>query len=295
MSDVIIQIDGLTKRYGSFTAVDNLSLTVKRGNVFGILGPNGSGKTTTLGMILGVINKTDGGYNWFGKEEDSNQRKRIGSILEHPIFYPDLSGFKNLQISAMIKKVPDDRIDIVLKRVGLWKRKDSPFRTYSLGMKQRLALASALLANPEVLVLDEPTNGLDPQGINQMRELIMSIANEGKTIIISSHILDEIQKMCTHFCILKQGKLLKQGSINEILVSKNSFTIQASSSSINEVLSKHPSFKELKQTPDGVHVSFKNKIAGDELNKYCFENEVVLSSLLEHKTSLEEEFLQIIG
>ena len=217
---VVLEINNLTKRYGNFTAVNDLSLTISNGNVFGILGPNGSGKTTTLGMILDVLNVSSGSYSWFGEEQGANHRKRIGAILEHPIFYPELSGLKNLEITALIKEVDASRIESVLKRVDLWERKDSPFNTYSLGMKQRLSLAAALLSDPEVLVLDEPTNGLDPEGIRQMRELILSIASEGKTIIISSHILDEIQKMCTHFGILRKGRLLMQGAIEDILTSK---------------------------------------------------------------------------
>lgn len=290
----IIEIKNLTKKYGSFTAVNNLSLTVEKGNIYGILGPNGSGKTTTLGMILGVINATSGGYSWFGTEENSNQRRRVGSILEHPIFYPELSGYKNLEITALIKQVDKSRIEDVLKRVGLWQRKDSAFRTFSLGMKQRLALASALLADPEVLVLDEPTNGLDPQGINQMRELILSIAEEGKTIIISSHILDEIQKMCTHFAILKNGNLLRKGTIHEISVSKNTFTLNGKSDLIENLITEHPLYSSVKKTHEGYLVNFKGAITGEQVNQYFYEKGLVLSCIIEHKTTLEEEFLETV-
>lgn len=290
----VLEIKNLTKKYGNFVALDNLSLTINQGNIFGILGPNGSGKTTTLGMVLDVINATGGTYSWFGAEQVSNSRNRIGAILEHPIFYPELSGYKNLEIAALIKQVDVSRIEPVLKRVGLLGRKDSAFKTYSLGMKQRLALASALLSDPDVLVLDEPTNGLDPQGINQMRELILSIAREGKTIIISSHILDEIQKMCTHFAILKNGKLLKQGHISEILMSKNQFTVNSKSTGMLEVLKKHPNYTSVKKDGDSYLVTFNDLIKGGELNEFCFKNNVVLSEIIEHKTSLEEEFLAII-
>ena len=292
---VVLEIKNLTKRYGKFFAVNDLSLTIEKGNVFGILGPNGSGKTTTLGMVLDVLNPSAGSFSWFGQPQSHNARKRIGSILEHPIFYPELSGYKNLEISAMIKEVDSSRIDEVLERVDLFERKDSPFNTYSLGMKQRLALAAALLSDPEVLVLDEPTNGLDPEGIKQMRELIISIAKEGKTIIISSHILDEIQKMCTHFCILKRGRLLMQGNISEIIGSKNQYSINSEDNeTLKNIISQHPKFKSLEKFEDKLKISFTEFVKGSELNKFIFEKGIVLSELNELKSSLEDEFLEIV-
>jgi ABC-type multidrug transport system ATPase subunit len=292
---VVLEIKNLTKKYGGFTAVNNLSLTINSGNVFGILGPNGSGKTTTLGMVLDVLNVSSGKYSWFGEPQEANHRKRIGAILEHPIFYPELSGFKNLEITSLIKEVDASRIEQVLKRVDLWERKDSPFNTYSLGMKQRLSLAAALLSDPEVLVLDEPTNGLDPEGIRQMRQLILSIAAEGKTIIISSHILDEIQKMCTHFGILKKGKLLKQGAIEDLLTSKNQFLINAKNKELlTEKISAHPDFEKIEAFDAKYKITFGRKINGAEINQFLFENEVTASEIVEVKTSLEDEFLEIV-
>ncbi len=292
---VVLEINNLTKRYGNFTAVNDLSLTISNGNVFGILGPNGSGKTTTLGMILDVLNVSSGSYSWFGEEQGANHRKRIGAILEHPIFYPELSGLKNLEITALIKEVDASRIESVLKRVDLWERKDSPFNTYSLGMKQRLSLAAALLSDPEVLVLDEPTNGLDPEGIRQMRELILSIASEGKTIIISSHILDEIQKMCTHFGILRKGRLLMQGAIEDILTSKNQFMINAENQELlSEKISSHPAFEKIEATEGKSKVTFGSAINGADINQYLFDNKVIASEIVEIKTSLEDEFLEIV-
>jgi ABC-2 type transport system ATP-binding protein len=292
---VILEINNLSKYYGDFAAVDDLSLTISAGQVFGILGPNGSGKTTTLGMILDVLNPSSGSYSWFGEPQESISRRRIGSIFEHPIFYPELTGYKNLEISAMIKNVDRERIDEVLKRVELFERKNSPFNTYSLGMKQRLSLAAALLSNPEVLVLDEPTNGLDPEGIKQMRELIISIAQEGKTIIISSHILDEIQKMCSHYCILKNGKKLMQGSISDLSTSKNEFLVNADNlTEIETSIKNHPLFKDSNREVEKLKISFSGEINGMELNKYLFDNNIVLSELVELKTSLEDEFLEIV-
>ena len=293
---IVLQIKNLTKKYGNFIAVKDLSLTINSGEIFGLLGPNGSGKTTTLGMILGVINQTSGSFSWFDKEDFENCRKDIGSILEHPIFYPDLTAYRNLEISAKIKGCDLSRIDLVLERVGLLSRKDSKYKTYSLGMKQRLALASSLLADPEVLVLDEPTNGLDPQGINQMRELILSIADEGKTIIISSHLLDEIQKMCTHVAILKKGQLIKTGSIDEILSGKKKFEINADLGE-DEMMSviKEISFIISSNKENGMYlVGCEESVTSADINDAFFQKKIVLSHLGVHKVSLEEEFLNIV-
>jgi len=291
----VLEIKNLTKAYGKFLAVDNLSLTVKKGNVFGILGPNGSGKTTTLGMVLDVLNTSSGTYSWFGEEQASNYRKKIGAILEHPIFYPELTGYKNLEVTALIKEVSLERINEVLKRVELFERKDSAFNTYSLGMKQRLSLAAALLSDPEVLVLDEPTNGLDPEGIRQMRELILSIAAEGKTIIISSHILDEIQKMCTHFGILKNGKLLMQGAIGDLLTSKNEFSLNSQDvEQLKSCLKTHPRLSKVENKEGKLFATFNDTIKGSELNQFLFEKGIVVSELVEVKSSLEDEFLEIV-
>ncbi|MEM9328340.1 MAG: ATP-binding cassette domain-containing protein, partial [Bacteroidota bacterium] len=200
-----LEIEGLSKRFGRIQAVNQLNLTVKPGQVFGILGPNGSGKTTTLGMILDVVAPTAGAYRWFDGKDPVESRRLIGAILETPCFYSYLTAVQNLRIVAHIKKKGKDRIDQVLHQVNLYDRKDDKFKTYSLGMKQRLSIAAALIADPPVLILDEPTNGLDPEGIAEVRSLISSIASEGKTIIMASHLLDEVQKVCSHFCVLRKG------------------------------------------------------------------------------------------
>lgn len=200
----VVTIQNLTKHYGRIRAVEDLNLSIPEKSIFGLLGPNGSGKTTTLGMLLDVINPTSGSYSWFGNYSKHENRQKIGSILETPAFYPYLSAVNNLKIIAEIKAIGYGNIDEVLKLVGLFDRRHSFYRTFSLGMKQRLALASALLCDPLVMILDEPTNGLDPKGIAEMRELIRTIARQGKTIILASHLLDEVQKVCSHFAVLNR-------------------------------------------------------------------------------------------
>lgn len=293
MSEVL-EIKGLSKKYGNFIAVDNLSLKINSGEVFGILGPNGSGKTTTLGMLLGVINESSGSFSWFGKPDFENCRAQIGSILEHPIFYPELSAYRNLEIASMIKGCDKARIDVVLERVGLLERKLSNYNTFSLGMKQRLALASALLSNPEVLVLDEPTNGLDPEGINYMRELILSIAAEGKTIIISSHLLDEIQKMCTHVAILKNGQLIKTGSIASILSNKKHFEVNSNTVGFEDKLATLPFVTSFTKESSYYLISCSEEFDCQLVNSHFFKEGVVLSHLTLHKESLETEFLNLV-
>lgn len=291
----VLTINNLTKKYGRLTAVNNLSLEIKRGEVFGILGPNGSGKTTTLGILLDVIRKTSGDFQWFGKPASKEMRKRIGAILETPIFYPYLSATKNLEIVANIKGAPLSNIDPVLKKVELFERKDDKFRTFSLGMKQRLSIASALVCDPEVMILDEPTNGLDPQGIAEIRDLIKSIANDGKTIILASHLLDEVQKVCSHFAVLKKGNLLYSGLVDDIDKGIVNVEVSAEQEQIKEAL-ENCSFVEKVKTEDGVYVAQLNdgKSAMD-LNTYLFEQGVSVSHLLTQKKSLEKQFLQLLS
>ena len=203
----ILTVTNLTKKYGSLTAVKNLSFTIEKGNVYGILGPNGSGKSTTLGIVLNVVNRTEGEFAWFeGTTTTHDALKKVGAIIERPNFYPYMTAVQNLKLVCKIKGVTEDKIEEKLDLVGLLDRKNSKFRTYSLGMKQRLAIASALLNEPEILILDEPTNGLDPQGIHQIREIIKTIASQGTTILLASHLLDEVEKVCSHVVILRKGE-----------------------------------------------------------------------------------------
>src|SRR6476620_2235223 len=217
----ILSLNNITKFYGPIQALNQVSLQVPEGCVFGILGPNGSGKTTMLGIVTDVLKATAGTYKWFDQEPRADHRRKIGTLLETPNFYHYLSGRRNLEIAAEIKGHGMNEIPNVLKRVNLWERKDSKFSTYSLGMKQRLALASCLLGDPPVLVFDEPTNGLDPVGIAETRDLIKRLAKEGKTIILASHLLDEVEKVCTHVAILQKGKLITAGHVDEVLVNED--------------------------------------------------------------------------
>jgi len=238
VADTILEINHLSKKYKDIKAVNKLSLKIEAQMVYGLLGPNGSGKTTTLGMLLGVIRQSEGDFSWFNNGSKDENRKRIGALLETPNFYPYLTAEQNLELVAKIKGIDlnsqsidseGKTIDDILELVGLSDRRKSKFKTFSLGMKQRLAIGSALLGNPEVLVLDEPTNGLDPQGIAEIRDLINEIGKSGKTIIIASHILDEIEKVCTHCAILRKGELLRTGTIDEIIGNQDVTLIKVSS------------------------------------------------------------------
>ncbi len=289
----VLTIRNLCKNYGRIQAVNDLSLEIEKGSIFGILGPNGSGKTTTLGLILDVINRTRGDYLWFEEEPTKEQRKRVGAILETPVFYPYLSGVKNLQIVADIKEVPYDRIDPVLQKVGLLDRKGDKFKTYSLGMKQRLAIASALLCDPEVMILDEPTNGLDPQGIAEIRDLIIQIGNEGKTIILASHLLDEVQKVCSHFAVLSSGKMVYQGLVEDVAKGKNTVELQSSDDPM-PVLELCEMIEKVDKSVNTYTLTLKDDYSATDINKYLFENGIIASHLVTKKKSLEKQFLEIL-
>jgi ABC-2 type transport system ATP-binding protein len=293
--DEILQLTNLSKNYGHIKAVDDLSLTVKRGEVFGLLGPNGSGKTTTLGIILGVLFQTSGQYKWFGESPTATQRKKLGAVLEMPNFYPYLGGTNNLKIIAQIKGVDYSDINRVLRVTGLEKRGYDRFKTYSYGMKQRLAIAAALLGNPRVLILDEPTNGLDPQGIAEIRELIQRIASEGITIILASHLLDEVQKICSHVAVLKTGKLLFCDRVDELVNSTGLVVVQASNMpQLRAALVAHDQIEAITQENDHYVVSFKNNVIPWQLNTYLFEKGIALNHLSIRKKTLETHFLELL-
>ncbi|MDX1651358.1 MAG: ABC transporter ATP-binding protein [Brumimicrobium sp.] len=295
--DELLQTDNLRKEYKDTVALKGLSFTVRRGQVFGLLGPNGSGKTTTLGILLGVIKADGGSFSWFGKGEKDDNRKNIGSLLETPNFYPYLNAVDNLKIVAKIKDVPnsDDSIEKSLKKVNLWDRRKSKFKNFSLGMKQRLAIASAMLSDPEVLVLDEPTNGLDPQGIAEMRTLIKEIAEGGKTIIIASHLLDEVEKLCTHVAILKQGELLQVGTMEEILTQDKLLLVKSENlDDLNVFINSSDAITLIKELNGEFMIAVDEKYSSADINKMFAEQNIYLSGLREYKKNLESTFLEIV-
>lgn len=295
MSSTILTINNVHKKYGSVHAVNNLSFSIEKGNIYGILGPNGSGKSTTLGIVLNVVNKTAGDFQWFNGNLSTHEAlKKVGAIIERPNFYPYMTAYNNLKLVCKIKGIGYDKITDKLELVGLLDRKDSKFRTFSLGMKQRLAIASALLNDPEILILDEPTNGLDPQGIHQIRELIIQIASQGTTILLASHLLDEVEKVCTHAVILRQGKKLYEGSVDQLISSYGYFELNtANKTMLLESLQNHSSFSSIEEK-DGIIMAFlNNDLSAEELNKSFLDQGIILSHLVKRKESLETQFLQL--
>jgi ABC-type multidrug transport system ATPase subunit len=293
--DTVLSISNLSKNFGRIRAVNNLNLEVKQGQVFGMLGPNGSGKTTTLGMLMGVVNPTAGNFTWFGQTPTNELRKKIGAVLEHPIFYPYLSGQKNLELNAMIKQCDPGNIPKVLELVELTERKDHKYKTYSLGMKQRLAIASALLNNPTVLILDEPTNGLDPMGIAEIRELIKKIAVQGKTIILASHLLDEVQKVCTHFAVLKKGTLVHVGPVDDVGRGAETVEVNADAENLNEILLAFSGTSSINRENGSFQVALRDGFHSKDLNQFLFEKGIVASQLITKKKTLEKQFLEILA
>ena len=293
--DKILSISNLNKRYGYIHAVKNLSVEIQKGNVYGILGPNGSGKSTTLGIVLSVVNKTSGSYSWFGGNLQTHEAlKKVGAIIERPNFYPYMTARENLELVCKIKNTDFKKIHEKLQLVGLLDRENSPFSTFSLGMKQRLAIASALLNDPEILILDEPTNGLDPQGIHQIRDIIKQIAANGTTILLASHLLDEVEKVCSHVLVLQKGSVIYAGSVHE-MVAKNDFFELASHDNLElkSVLEKHTDIEKVVIDQDKVLAYTQKTISPADLNRFLFENKISLNHLVLRKATLEEQFLEL--
>ncbi len=293
--DTLLSIQSLSKRYGRIQAVRELSFDVNKGEVFGLLGPNGSGKTTTLSILLDLVRQDSGTFSWFGLPPGKESRKRIGAVIESPNFFPYLSAYRNLQIVADIRGHSREDIDRVLSLTGLHERRFSKFRTYSFGMKQRLAIASALLGNPEFLILDEPTNGLDPQGIAQVRELVIKVASTGITILLASHLLDEVQKICTHVTVLNKGERLFSGEVNKVLAVSDSFELWSDDPERLAVeISCHPKFQSLNKSATKLQVYFREEVKPGEINEFLFGKGITISHLAERKRTLEQHFLELL-
>lgn len=292
----VLSVNNLVKSYGAVRALKGVSFDVPQGSVFGILGPNGSGKTTLLGIVMDVLRPNNGSFSWFGKPGTSEQRKKIGSLLETPNFYSYLSGTDNLKITQAISgRGNREAINAVLKKVNLYDRRWAPFKTYSLGMKQRLAIAAALLGNPSVLVLDEPTNGLDPVGIAEIRQLIVELREKGHTIIMASHLLDEVEKVCTHAAILKSGELVTTGPVEEIMTGDDIAELGSTDVTKLTALLTKMGHQVITDDKSGlVQIHFPMGTARlDTLNRYCFENGIVLTHLALRKKKLEARFFEL--
>ena len=293
--ETILTIKNLNKRYGRIQALKNVSFEIKKGNVYGILGPNGSGKSTTLGITLNVVNATSGEYQWFdGALETHEALKKVGAIIERPNFYPYMTAYENLKLVCKIKNINYSKIEEKLELVGLIERKDSKFSTFSLGMKQRLAIASALLNDPEILILDEPTNGLDPQGIHQIRDIIKKVASLGTTILLASHLLDEVEKVCSHVVVLRKGEILYAGLVDGMAANEGFFELEADDNTqLKTVLATHPAVDKVAAEENKVLVYLKTDLKASDLNQYLFQNGIALNHLVKRKNSLEEQFLAL--
>ncbi len=294
--ETILSLKNLDKKYGHIHAVNNLSFDIQRGNVYGILGPNGSGKSTTLGIILNVVNRTSGEFSWFnGKLSTHEALKKVGAIIERPNFYPYMTANQNLELICKIKGISTEKIDEKLTTVNLFERKNSKFSTFSLGMKQRLAIASALLNDPEILILDEPTNGLDPQGIHEIRQIIQTIAANGTTILLASHLLDEVEKVCSHVVVIRKGQKLYSGRVDEMTASNGLFELKVASDEdkLLTILEEHPAIGKVNKDHETIIATLNTAISATEINEFLFKKGVILSHLVKRKPSLEQQFLDL--
>lgn len=294
--ETILSLKNLHKKFGRIHAVNDLSFDIQKGNVYGILGPNGSGKSTTLGIILNVVNKTSGSFSWYNGNLTTHQAlKKVGAIIERPNFYPYMTAIQNLELVCKIKEVPFEKIAEKLKIVNLYERRNGKFSTFSLGMKQRLAIASALLNDPEILILDEPTNGLDPQGIHEIRVLIKEIALTGTTILLASHLLDEVEKVCSHVIVIREGVKLYSGTVDEMVASHGLFELKvdADAEKLMELLTKFEGISAIKTEDDKFIATLNRPVSASEINSYLFQNGIVLSHLVKRKPSLEQQFLTL--
>jgi ABC-2 type transport system ATP-binding protein len=293
---IVLKTNGLTKHFGPIVAVDDLNLEVHKGQIFGFLGPNGSGKSTTMGMILGLITPTSGSVEVFGLEARYNLSAilpRVGAMMETPGLYPYLSGRDNLKVFARLSNhISDRRIDEVLDIVDLTSRSKDKFSNYSTGMKQRLALACALLHNPEFLILDEPTNGLDPAGMKEIRELIIELGKQGKTIFLNSHLLHEVELVCEHVAIIKRGNVIVQGSVKELVKTGDVLQIKVGDpDKAMAILREQKWISSVNKEGDYILLGVKADKAAD-VSAVLARDDIFASEIKAKENSLEEFFLE---
>jgi len=287
----VLRTLGLTKRFGELTAVDGLDLEVQAGQVHGFLGPNGSGKSTTVGMILGLIRPTAGRIDVAG-----DPRRSVGAIVESPAFYPHLSGRDNLRALAIaVGGIPTSRIDALLEDVGLTERSHGPYHTYSMGMKQRLGIAATLLTDPALVILDEPTNGLDPAGQAEIRELIPRLAHEGRGILLASHLLNEVQLVCDQVTIIRRGRLVETGQVRNLLKRGSYISVEvARAAEARSLLLQLPGIERVDVINGTLHV-FADAHRGPEITRQLASYGLYLASMTKHESTLEEVFLGLTG
>ncbi|MEL6122791.1 MAG: ABC transporter ATP-binding protein [Bacteroidota bacterium] len=290
----VLTTQGLSKSYGKLKALDGLNLTIEEGQIYGILGPNGSGKTTTLGILLNILKPSQGSFEWFDGQYKTQARRHIGAILETPNFYPYMNASQNLDIVRRTKGLPKQDFDDILEQVNLSERKKSPFRSYSLGMKQRLAIAATLIGDPKVLIFDEPTNGLDPQGIAEVRDILLRVSRSGRAVIMASHILDEVEKICSHVAIIKKGKLLATGPIGAILQDNTIIEIAAADmGKLTDDLRKLSYVTDIDTRNNWIECVIPADVSTASFSSEMYMLGNVPTRLLARKRRLEEEFLEI--
>lgn len=292
----VLEIQNIKKSFKHTQALKGISFSVPKGSIFGILGPNGSGKTTLMGILLDVLKADSGNFQWFSGEGLARHRQHIGTLLETPNFYHYLSAKQNLEITRRISNRGSRAdIDRILHKVGLFERRDSAFSTYSLGMKQRLAIGAALLGAPKVIMLDEPTNGLDPVGIADVRALLVELKSLGHTVIIASHLLDEIEKVCTHVAIMKQGELLTSGPVSEVLRNDDLIEISASDLlKLKAVIAEFPGLISVRPEEEFLLISLPEGTSElSSINAFCFNKGINLNHLTKRKQRLEARFFEL--
>jgi ABC-type multidrug transport system ATPase subunit len=294
----ILSVAGLSKHYGELRAVDAVTFEVQSGQVFGFLGPNGSGKTTTIGMIFGIVTPTAGHLHLFGSDDPralAKSRRRVGGTLEQPNLYPYLTGRQNLHLVAAIKGLGDSHVAPALEAVDLLAAADRRIKGYSLGMKQRLALAAAMLGDPELLIFDEPTNGLDPEGMQEIRELILKLSRSGRTIVLCTHLLAEVERVCTHVAILKQGRLLRSGAVSELTTGAAVYRLRADNGhALWEAVRSYPQARQMRREHEAVYTELADSDPAS-LCKHLAGLGIYLAELSSQRSTLEETFLRLTG